>query len=133
MYAMVLTRPDISHAISVVSRYMATPGREHWQGIKWIMRYIKGTLNLGLLYGKKSDCSTGLKGFVDSNYAGDMDRRRSLSGYMFFLHGCLINQKASLQKVIALSTTEAEYTAATESVKEALWLKGLLTELGLKQ
>lgn len=53
--------------------------------------YIKGTLNLGLLYGRKVISSIGLRGFVDSDYAGDMDKRRSLSGYMFFFHGCLIN------------------------------------------
>ncbi|KAH9649108.1 Integrase catalytic domain-containing protein [Citrus sinensis] len=75
----------------------------------------------------------GLYGYVDSDYAGDLDKRRSLTGYMFFLDGCLVNWKASLQQVVALSTTKAEYTAATEAIKEALWLRGLITELGMKQ
>ncbi|KAH9778820.1 Integrase catalytic domain-containing protein [Citrus sinensis] len=133
MYAMVLTRPDISHVVSVVSRYMATPGNEHWKAVKWIMRYLSGTLSCGLVYGKNKGSCEGLLGFVDSDYAGDLDRRRSLTGYMFLFNGCLVNWKATLQHVVALSTTEAEYTAATEAVKEALWLQGLMRELGVKQ
>ncbi|KAH9751398.1 hypothetical protein KPL71_014282 [Citrus sinensis] len=124
MYAMVLTRPDISHAVSVVSRYMATPRKEHWKAVKWIMRYLSGTLSCGLVYGKNKGSCEGLLGFVDSDYAGDLDKRRSLTCYMFLFNGCLINWKATLQHVVALSTTEAEYTAATEVVKEALCLQG---------
>ncbi|KAH9762156.1 hypothetical protein KPL70_000706 [Citrus sinensis] len=133
MYAMVLTRPDLAHVLSVVSRFMATPGKEHWKAVKWVLRYLKGTQQYGLVYGKSAGKVAGLYGYVDSDYAGDLDRKRSLTGYMFFLDGCLINWKASLQHVVALSTTEAEYTAATEAVKEALWLRGLITELGMKQ
>lgn len=132
MYAMVLTRPDLTHALSVVSRFMATPGKEHWKAVKWVLRYLKGTQQYGLVYEKSAGKVAGLCGYVDSDYAGDLDRRRSLTGYMFFLDGCLVNWKASLQHVVALSTTEAEYTAATEAVKEALWLRGLITELGMK-
>ncbi|KAH9647611.1 hypothetical protein KPL70_025255 [Citrus sinensis] len=133
MYAMVLTRPDLSHSVSVVSRYMAQPGREHWRAVRWIMRYLNGSLSHGLVYGRSKGRNDGLLGFVDSDYAGDLDRRRSLTGFMFMYEGCLINWKASLQHVVALSTTEAEYTTATEAVKEALWLQGLLGELGVKQ
>ncbi|KAH9657534.1 hypothetical protein KPL70_023118 [Citrus sinensis] len=104
MYAMVLTRPDISYALSVVSRYMVSPGKEHWRAVKWVLRYLR-----------------------------DLDRRRSLTGYLYILDGCLINWKASLQHVVALSTTEAEYTAVAEAVKEALWMKGLIAELGMSQ
>ena len=132
MYAMVLTRPDISHAVSVVSRYMATPRKEHWKAVKWIMRYLSGTLSCGLVYGKNKGSCEGLLGFVDSDYAGDLDKRRSLTCYMFLFNGCLINWKATLQHVVALSTIEAEDTAATEVVKEALWLQGLMRELGVK-
>ncbi|KAH9698599.1 hypothetical protein KPL71_024065 [Citrus sinensis] len=120
MYAMVLTRPDISYALSVVSRYMVSPGKEHWRAVKWVLRYLSGTLNQGLVYGKSGIKSEGISGFVDSDFAGDLDRRRSLIGYLYMLDGCLINWKASLQHVVALSTTEAEYTAAAEAVKEAL-------------
>ncbi|KAH9660266.1 hypothetical protein KPL70_024153 [Citrus sinensis] len=133
MYAMVLTRPDIAHAVSVVSRYMAQPGKEHWKAVKWILRYLHGTVKCGLTFGQAKEEDDGLRGYVDSDYAGDLDRRRSLTGYIFMLNGCTINWKATLQSVVALSTTEAEYIAATEAVKEALWLKGLVAELGLSQ
>ncbi|KAH9650187.1 hypothetical protein KPL70_026271 [Citrus sinensis] len=133
MYAMVLTRPDISYALSIVSRYMATPRKEHWQAVKWILRYPSGTDRIGLLYGRSEGRCDGLWGYVDSDFAGDNDRRRSLIGYLFMLNGCIISWKASLQHVVALSTTEAEYTAATEAVKEALWLKGMIEELGVSQ
>ncbi|KAH9781301.1 hypothetical protein KPL71_008412 [Citrus sinensis] len=133
MYAIVLTRPDLTHALSVVSRFMATPGKEHWKAVKWVLRYLKGTQEYGLVYGKLARKVAGLCGYVDSDYAGDLDKRRSLTGYLFFLDGCLVNWKVSLQHVIALSTTEVEYIAATKAVKEALWLRGLITELGMKQ
>ena len=84
MCAIVLARPDISRVVSVVKRYMASPGREHWKGVKWILRYIIGTLGLGLLYRMKDIKGTGLWGFVDYDFTGDMDRRRSLTSYMFF-------------------------------------------------
>ena len=85
-----------------------------------MLRYLSGTLNQGLVYGKSGIKSEGINGFVDSDFAGDLDRRRSLIGYLYMLDGCLINWKASLQHVVALSITEAKYTAAAEAVKEAL-------------
>lgn len=123
LYAIVLTRPDISHVVSIVSRYMAAPGREHWRAVKWIMRYLSGTLICGMAYGRTEGRNEGLLGYVDSDYTRDLDMRRSLTGYMFMLNGCLINWKATLQYVVALSTTEAEYTAATELLKNRYGFK----------
>ena len=81
------------------------------------MRYLNGSLSHGLVYGRsKGGKSDGLLGFVDSNYAGDLDRRRSLTGFMFMYEGCLINWKATLKHVVALSTIEVEYIAATDVV-----------------
>lgn len=82
------------------------------------------------MYGRKNVEGTGLWGSIDSDFAEDMDKRRSFTGYMFFLNGSLASWKASLQHVVALSTTKEEYTVAIESV---IWLRGLLGELGLKQ
>ncbi|KAG9453140.1 hypothetical protein H6P81_006044 [Aristolochia fimbriata] len=96
MYAMVCTRPDICHAVSVVSRYMSNPGREHWQAVKWILRYLRGTSSTCLAF-KKDDFS--FVGYVDSDYAGDLDRRRSITGYVFTLAGCSVSWKATLQHV----------------------------------
>lgn len=96
------------------------------------MRYLSSTLSCSQVYGKNKESCEGLLGYMDSDYAGDLDRRRYLIGYMFTFNGCLISWKATLQHVVALSTTEAEYIVATEAVKEALWLKGLIGELGVK-
>ena len=126
MYAMVCSRPDLSHALSVVSRYMANPGKEHWKAVQWIFRYLRGTSSACLQFGRSRD---GLVGYVDSDFAGDLDRRRSLTGYVFTIGGCAVSWKASLQATVALSTTEAEYMAISEACKEAIWLRGLYTEL----
>jgi hypothetical protein len=133
MYAMICTRPDLAHAVSVVSRFMHNPGKEHWNAVKWILRYLKGTTDFGLLFDKNSVKTNDVIGFVDSDYAGDLDKRRSISGYIFSLCGSAVNWKASLQSVVALSTTEAEYVASTEGVKEAIWMRGLVSELGVPQ
>ncbi|KAH9658397.1 hypothetical protein KPL70_023479 [Citrus sinensis] len=132
-YAMVLTRPDISHAVSMVSRFMANSGYEHWRAVQWIMRYLKGTLEVGLVYDGENKKGHTLIGYVDADFAGDLDKRRSQTGYLFTMGGCTVSWKATLQNVVALSTTEAEYTAAAEALKEAIWLKSMTTELGAKQ
>lgn len=130
MYSMVCTRPDLAYALSVVSRFISNPGDEHWKALKWIMRYVKGSLDIGLVYSADAHYETEIAGFVDSDYAGSLDTRRSLTGYAFTALGGCISWKSNLQKVVALSTTEAEYMAATEAIKEALWLKGFAAELG---
>ncbi|KAH9743695.1 hypothetical protein KPL70_003390 [Citrus sinensis] len=133
MYSMVCTRPDVAHSVGVVSRFMGNPGKEHWSAIKWLLRYLKGTANHGILYGGSESNSCQVSEFVDSDFAADLDKRRSITGYVFILNGGAVSWKASLQSVVALSTTEAEYIALTEAVKEAKWLSGLVSEFGLKQ
>ena len=92
MYAMVCTRPDIAHAVSVVSCYMANPGKSRWQAVKWILRYLRGSTNLGLVFGKATnECNSHVIGYCGSDYASDLDRRRSLSGYIFTLGGSAIS------------------------------------------
>ncbi|GJV77649.1 hypothetical protein Tco_1509233 [Tanacetum coccineum] len=110
MYLMVCTRPDIVYAVSIVSRYLANPG---------------------LVYGRDQGKHVDVDGFVDADYAKDLDKGRSMTGYVFMVHGCVVSWKATLQHVVALSTTEAEYMALTKAVKESIWLKGLLIELGV--
>ncbi|GJU28472.1 retrovirus-related pol polyprotein from transposon TNT 1-94 [Tanacetum coccineum] len=130
MFAMICTRPDIAHAVGVVSRYMAEPGREHWEAVKRILRYIKGTSDVALCFG---DSDLIVTGYVDSDYAGDLDGSKSTTGYVFTLSGGTVSWVSKLQSVVAMSTTEAEYVAAAQASKEAVWLKMLLEELGHKQ
>jgi len=130
MYAMVCTRPDIAQAVGVVSRYMANPSKEHWSTVKRILRYIKGTSHAALCFGG-SDFT--VRGYVDSDFAGDLDKRKSTTGYVFTLAGGAVSWISKLQTVVALSTTEAEYMAATQACKEAIWMQRLLEELRHKQ
>uniref|UniRef100_A0A2N9FGL6 CCHC-type domain-containing protein n=1 Tax=Fagus sylvatica TaxID=28930 RepID=A0A2N9FGL6_FAGSY len=132
MYAMVCTRPDLAHAVSTVSRYMANPGREHWNAVKWIFRYLKGTAEHGILFSRQPGTNS-VVGYVDADYAGEVDDRRSTTCYVFTISGGPICWKSTLQSIVAMSTTEAEYMAVAEAAKEALWLKGLVKELGLNQ
>nr|AAR87163.1 putative polyprotein [Oryza sativa Japonica Group]AAU89150.1 integrase core domain containing protein [Oryza sativa Japonica Group]ABF98081.1 retrotransposon protein, putative, Ty1-copia subclass [Oryza sativa Japonica Group] len=126
MYAMVCSWPDLSHAMSLVSRYMANPGKEHWKAVQWIFRYLRGTADACLKFGR---IDKGLVGYVDSDFAADLDKRRSLTGYVFTIGSCAVSWKATLQPVVAQSTTEAEYMAIAEACKESVWLKGLFAEL----
>ncbi|KAE8705387.1 hypothetical protein F3Y22_tig00110429pilonHSYRG00978 [Hibiscus syriacus] len=130
MYAMVCTRLDISHAVGAVSRYMNNPGKVRWEAVKWILRYMRGTTNK-TLYFKAKD--TILTGYVDTDLAKNVDIRRSTTGYVYTLGGTAVSWVSQLQKIVALSTTEAKYVAVTEASKEMVWLQSFLEELGKKQ
>ena len=85
--------------------------------MKWIFRYLRGTIDTRLEFGN----GKALTGYVDADFAGDLDKRRSLTGYVFTLGDCAISWKSTLQATVALSSTEAEYMAITEAIKEAIW------------
>ncbi|GJV61954.1 retrovirus-related pol polyprotein from transposon TNT 1-94 [Tanacetum coccineum] len=110
--------------------YMVEPGREHWEAVKRILRYIKGTSDVALCYGELGLTVTG---YVDSDYAGDLDRSESTTGYVFTLSGGTISWVSKLQSVVAMSTTKAEYVVAAQASKEVVWLKMLLEELSHEQ
>ncbi|KAM7464831.1 hypothetical protein LguiB_012393 [Lonicera macranthoides] len=110
--------PDLAHAVGMVSRYMSNPGKEHWNAVKWVLRYLQGTKSLGIVFERK-DGADSVAGFVDSDYAGDLDKRRSTTGYVFTLASGPVSWRSMLQATSALSTTEAEYMALTEASKEA--------------
>ncbi|GKC52308.1 retrovirus-related pol polyprotein from transposon TNT 1-94 [Tanacetum coccineum] len=114
MYVMICTRPDISHDVGMVSRYMHNPRKGHLQVVKWILRYIHNMVDVGLVFEHGS--SQWVAGYCDSDYAGYLDKRRSTRGYVFTLAKAPISWKSTLQSTTALSTTalstiEAEYMA----------------------
>ena len=129
MYAMVGLRPDLAYAIGLVSRFMSRPGEIHWEAVKWLLRYMKGSAEVQLVYSQEKEFKT--QGYCDSDYTGDRDGSRSLSGYVFTIGGKVVSWRSSLQPVVALSTTEAEYISLTEAVKESIWLRGLLEDIGI--
>jgi cell wall-associated NlpC family hydrolase len=129
-YLAVCTRPDIAFPVGVLARYLASPTSDHIAAAKGVLRYLAGTTNHGLNYGAKLGDST-IIGYCDADHAGDLDKRRSTTGYTFILNGGSISWSSKRQETVALSTVEAEYMAAASATKEALWLRGLLAELGL--
>ena len=130
MYAIVCTRLDTAHAMGVVSRYMSNPEKKkHWEAVKWILRYQRGTVSLALCF-KQSDL--GLQGYVDGDMARDVNGRMSTTRYVYILGDTKISWVLKLQKIVALSTTEAEYVAVTEASKEMIWLQSFQEELGQK-
>ena len=121
------TRPDISYAVSVVSRYMHDPRTGHMELVYRILRYLKGTPGRGLWF--KKNMHLDLEGYCDADWASSSDDRRSTSGYCVFVGGNLVSWRSKKQAVVARSTAEAEYRAMALSLCEMLWLKGLLKEL----
>lgn len=83
MYAMICTQPDLAHGMSVVSRFMVNPGKMHWSTVRWMFRYLKGTRSHGLLYKGVESIKYPLEGYVDANYAVDLDKKKSSTGYVF--------------------------------------------------
>lgn len=131
MYAMVGTRPDLAYDVGLISRFMSSPSQEHWQAVKWVMRYIRNTVDLKLTFTKGDKVQ--VADYCDSDYAADLDKRISITGYVFQVGGNTVSWRSGLQHVVALSTTEAECMALVEAAKEALWLKGITSELGYPQ
>jgi hypothetical protein len=126
LFASVMTRPDIAHAVSMVCRYQLDPGLAHWRAVKHILRYLKGTLNLGIMYGQGDAV---VRGWSDADWAGDVDGRRSTSGYVFTYGGGAITWSSRRQASVAVSTMEAEYMALYEATKEAVWLQRLVGDI----
>jgi hypothetical protein len=123
-YAAICTRPDLSTAVGILSKFMQRPGKEHWVGIKRVLRYIKGTLSYGLVY-SPSD-SFRLLAYSDSDWAGCVETRKSTSGYVSRLGNCTISWRSKKQPIVALSSTEAEYIALCAATQEIVWLRRLL-------
>jgi histone deacetylase 1/2 len=125
------TRPDISFAVNKVCQFLSQPTDVHWEAVKRILRYIKGTLQTGLQIRKSP--STGISIFTDADWAGCMDDRRSTGGYAVFVGPNLISWSSKKQPTVSRSSTEAEYKALANGAAEAIWIESLLKELGVLQ
>ncbi|KAK4381916.1 Retrovirus-related Pol polyprotein from transposon RE1 [Sesamum angolense] len=121
------TRPEIAFSVSVISQFMQSPRSSHLDAAKRILRYIKGSLDYGLLYKNSNDFK--LKGFTDADWVGDASDRRSTSGYCFNIGSAVVSWCSKKQSTVALSSTEAEYMAATIATQECIWLKRLIGDI----
>jgi hypothetical protein len=128
-YLATCTRPDLAHAVGMLARYMSAPTDAHWAMAKGVLRYLRGTTALGIMYSRDA-CTGGVLGYCDADYAGDLDTRRSTTGYVFVMAGGAVSWSSKRQKTVALSTAEAEYQAAAAATKEAVWLRKLMGDLG---
>ena len=133
MYLAVSTRPDIAFAMNSLARFNSNSQNDHWKALKQVLRYLKGTNNVGILY--KQDGSDKCIGYNDANQAGDTTDRKSKSGYILcsvvdLLLGAAKKTNKKKQKCVALSGTEAEYVVLSGAAQECLWLRQLEKELG---
>lgn len=128
MFLTVSTRPDLSYSVGTLARFISEPTVTHWQAAKGIIRYLALTKNRGITF-RGSDLT--LTGYSDADYAGDIDTRKSTTGYVYTLNGAAISWSSKRQPTVAASTTEAEYMAAAAAVKEGLWLRKLFSALDI--
>jgi hypothetical protein len=130
MYAMLSTRPDVALALSLTSRFQSNPGKDHWIAVKNILKHLKKTKEMFLVYG---DCDEelGVTGYVDASFCTDPDDSKSQTGYIFKVNGGAVSWRSGKQPIVAQSTMESEYIAASEAANEAVWLRKFVIELGV--
>lgn len=142
LYASIITRPDITYAVQALGRHMQASGNEHMIAAKRVLRYLQGTKDLGLIYDAgEAGSDNGMEqqpcvfGFSDADWGGDLDTRRSTTGYLFMIQetGGVVSWGSKLQPTVALSSAEAEYMAACAAVQEAVHLRLLMSDLGFEQ
>ena len=129
MWVQVATRPDIAFAVSVLSHFQSNPGPAHWKAMLHLLAYLKGSINYKISYSWGGDLAP--IGFVDADYAGDIDTRGSTSGYVFTMAGGPVSWSSKRQATVALSTTEAEYMSLTRAAQQSLWMYSFMSEVGL--
>ncbi|XP_046391667.1 secreted RxLR effector protein 161-like [Ischnura elegans] len=128
LYISTTTRPDISGAMSILCRRVSNPRQRDWEALKKLMRYLKQTSDMALNIYACEDLK--LTGYVDADWGGDIQDRKSTSAYIFKLGNSAISCSSRKQSSVALSTTEAEYVSAASASQEGVWLRQLLHDLG---
>jgi len=127
LYLAVNTRPDIAFAVNACARYSNSPTYAACRTLVRILDYVSNTYDVGIVF-RGTDFD--IHGFCDSDWAGDIDTRRSTTGYLTFMAGGPIAWQSRLQTTVATSSMEAEYMAAYALIQEICWLRGVLSELG---
>ena len=130
MWGQLATRPDLSFSVSLLARFQANPGISHWNALLHVIGYIKNTLDYGLTYSRGCDISP--TAFVDADYGGCRDTRRSTSGYVFMMAGGAVTWSSKRQATVALSTVEAEYVAMSRCAQQMAWMHSWLDEVEME-
>jgi len=126
LYLATAVRPDIAFAANCLARFINNPEETHWRAAKSVVRYLAGTVEFGLEYGRTRE----LEGAMDADFNGCLDTRRSTTAWVLLYHGGAISWSSKRQPTVSCSTAEAEYIAAAAATREALWLKSLMVDLG---
>jgi hypothetical protein len=129
LYASTVSRPDLAYYANVLARHISKWSVAHWKAAQHVLRYVKGTLRVCLMYDGKA-CDRTLLGYADADWGGCTETRRSTTGYLFKTFGGAVAWKSRRQPTVALSTTEAEYMASCDAGRQGVWLKQLLIDLG---
>ena len=129
-YASIIARPDITYAVNVLARFSNCPNHEHWNAAKRVLRYLRGTIKTGITLG--GDQTMEVNGFCDSDWGSEPDQNRSTSGFIFTINRGPVAWSSSLQRLSALSVSEAEYVSLAEALQEVLWLRPFLSSLGFE-
>ncbi|GJV02023.1 retrotransposon protein, putative, ty1-copia subclass [Tanacetum coccineum] len=125
------TRPDVAFAQNLVSRYQQNPGKLHWVAVKHILKYLRNTRDMFLVYGGKPDTELNVTGFCDASWQCDKDDTKSQTGYVFVVNGGAVDWKSKKQTTIAMSAAQAEYMAASEAAMEVVWIRKFVGDLGV--
>jgi hypothetical protein len=122
------TRPDITYFVSVLSQFMKKPLENHWNTMKGVLRYLTGTTDYGIKYANSFDVE--LTGYSNLEWAGNLDDRRSTTGYAFSIGSGIVSCRSKKKPIVSLSSTEAEYKALCATTCEVVWLRRLLQDVG---
>ena len=127
MHLATCTRPDIAYAVGTLARFCSKPNQSHWTAAKRVLRYLKGTSNFGILF--RGNDTSALVGYCDADWAGDIEDRKSTSGYIFCIAGGPVSWRSKKQATVSISTAEAEYVALSSAAQECVWMRRLNLEL----
>ena len=131
LWVAIISRPDIAFAASHLAKFNSNPGQVHWKAAKRVLRYLSATRKLCLVLGCDNSGTDALTGYTDSDWARDRDDSRSYGAYVFMLGDSCVSWSSRKQPTVATSSTEAEYMALSNATKQAIWLRSLLSEIGL--
>ncbi|WJZ98368.1 hypothetical protein VitviT2T_016896 [Vitis vinifera] len=118
------TRPNIAFSVNLLARYSSAPTRRHWNGIKYILRYLCRTTDMGLFYSRESKQQ--LLGYADAGYLSDPHKGRSQTGYVFNCNGTAISWRSVKQTMVATSSNHSEILAIHETSRECIWLRSMI-------
>jgi hypothetical protein len=129
-YLVNMTRPDLAWSYSELSKYVQNPGKAHMDAAHHVLRYLRGTYDQAIVYERIDVLANTLWGWVDSDWAADLDSRRSHTGYILMMSGGAVSWKSRRQDCVSLSTSEAEYVAASQCGQEVVYLREILNDFG---